>query len=98
MGDGCDVTAHPRWNAHWLHYGTDDFGYGALPGGIRYPNGSYDEMGTYFNIWTSTERNASTAWSWYIGYEDGEIAPDFMFKSTGYSVRCVKDLSRKEED
>ena len=86
----CNVTEHPRWDAHVTHYGTDDFDYGALPGDIRFPSGSYDELGTYFNIWTSTERNPNTAWSWYIGYNDGEIGPDFMFKNTGYSVRCVR--------
>lgn len=90
LGGDCAATDHPRWDAHGTHYGTDDFGYGALPGGIRFPNGTYDELGTYYNIWTSTERNANTARSWYIGYDDGEPGPDFMFKSTGYSVRCVR--------
>lgn len=90
LSGDCDVSDHPRWDAHSQHYGTDDFGFGALPGGIRFPNGTYDELGTYFNIWTSTERNANTARSWYIGYDEGETGPDFMFKSTGYSVRCVR--------
>ena len=91
LGGDCDTSDHPRWDPNSQHHGTDDFGYGALPGGIRFPSGSYDERGTYFNVWTSTERNPSTAWSWYIGFNDGMIASDFMFKSTGYSVRCVKD-------
>ena len=91
LGGNCDVSEHPRWDANNQHHGTDDFGYSALPGGIRFPSGSYDERGTYFNVWTSTERNASTAWSWYIGYDEGMMAIDFMFKSTGYSVRCIKE-------
>jgi uncharacterized protein (TIGR02145 family) len=90
LGGDCAVTDHPRWDANDQHYGTDEVGYGALPGGMRFPNGTFDELGGYFNIWTSTERNTSTARSWLIEYDDGEIYSDYMFKSAGYSVRCVR--------
>jgi uncharacterized protein (TIGR02145 family) len=37
LGEDCNTSDHPRWNAHDTHYGTDAFGFSGLPGGHRAP-------------------------------------------------------------
>ncbi len=34
-GGECDTDDHPRWDSDFTHYGTDEFGFSALPGGTR---------------------------------------------------------------
>src|SRR5690606_13685666 len=41
----------------WLENGNeakDQFGFGALPGGARYPNGSFNRESSHAYFWTST--------------------------------------------
>jgi hypothetical protein len=35
LGGECDTDAHPRWNWDDTYYGTNDFGFSALPAGVR---------------------------------------------------------------
>jgi len=43
---------------HWADlntYATNETGFTALPGGLRYTDGSFNKIGTYGNWWTATE-------------------------------------------
>ncbi|MFA6925323.1 MAG: fibrobacter succinogenes major paralogous domain-containing protein [Bacteroidales bacterium] len=40
---------------------TNETGFTALPGGSRYPNGSFNNIGNYANWWTATDSDISNA-------------------------------------
>jgi uncharacterized protein (TIGR02145 family) len=87
----CNTADHPRWSSHSTHYGNDQYGFSALPGGGRWINGSYYYAGDYGHWWSSTEYGSSGAWSYGIHYLHGNIGQIGVDKSYGYSVRCVRD-------
>jgi len=71
--------------------GTDDYGFSALPGGYRYPDGSLgiNSAGNYGYWWTTTEVGFNELVSyWYI---NDDMDDDFGDKSDGFSVRCLAD-------
>jgi len=89
LGGDCSTTEHPRWDSNATHYGTNDFGFSALPGGY-YSGGSFSNLGSYGFWWSSTE-NSSNAWSRNVSYNNGGVYRYNGSKSKGYSVRCVRD-------
>ena len=87
-------------------YGTDDFGFSALPGGGRYSiNHSDDVYGAGYDghWWTATEYDGSRAYYQNMDYSSDGVDESYYDwgradesyygtgKSYGYSVRCVKD-------
>ena len=71
--------------------GTDDYGFSALPGGVRGEGGGFRILGLGGDWWSATEDGSCTAYRRYLGLEDAafDLEPDY--KSGGFSVRCVKD-------
>ena len=91
LGGDCDTEEHPRWDADSEHYGTDEFGFNALPAGYRNENGQYTGIGEYAYLWTATELSfAMGRWRrlWNSG---GWVYSGFEYKEEGYSVRCIKE-------
>jgi len=71
--------------------GTDNYGFSALPGGLRAEDTDiFIWAGTSGNWWTAEERSEFGAWYRNMDYDD-----DFMEysgnKEYGFSVRCVED-------
>ena len=71
--------------------GTDAYFFSALPAGIRFPGGSFDEEGDVALFWSSAVFDRDNAY--VIG-----MSCDYDFarllnhnKDLGFSVRCVKD-------
>jgi uncharacterized protein (TIGR02145 family) len=92
LGDDCDTTADPSWRPHNLHYGTDDFGFSALPEGSRSSSGVYiSNPGTYGHWWSSTGSDQEKAFVRYITYDHGALFNTTASKAKGYSVRCIKN-------
>ncbi len=91
LGGDCDTGVHPRWNSHGTHYGFDEFGFSALPGGFRNSLGSFLAIGINGFWWSSTDYAAAGAWgrSMYRGH--GDVARFGNLKTTGFSLRCVRD-------
>ncbi len=92
LGGDCATSDHPRWNStSTTHYGTDEFGFSALPGGDRYANGTYLNLGIYGFWWSSTEYYTTNAWMRYLGNDYGSVYRSSYYKGGGFSVRCVRD-------
>lgn len=91
LGGDCDVTGHPRWNPDNTHYGTDDFGFAALPGGYRNFGGYYDYIGSNGFWWTSSEGGMFFAWVMTIASNSGNLTRSSYRKQLGFSIRCIRD-------
>ncbi len=67
-------------------------GFTALPGGSRDGYGGvFWGIGSYGNWWSSTDGTAADALGTHLFYDDYFLYWYKESKSTGYSVRCVKD-------
>jgi uncharacterized protein (TIGR02145 family) len=71
--------------------GTDDYGFSALPGGFRHPNGSFRDVGNYGGWWTATETSTGFPYNRHIYYLYDSVDEFVHVKRLGFSVRCVKD-------
>jgi len=71
---------------------TNSSGFSALPGGTRMYN-----AGTFANLdfdgywWSATENFATFAWYRVLYYGSAEVFRSSIDKSSGFSVRCVRD-------
>jgi uncharacterized protein (TIGR02145 family) len=90
--DGCNTAEHPRWDAHEKHYGTDDYEFAALPGGIRTDKGDFYGRGTYGLWWTSNNVHADSAAVVYLNYDYSKAFGNNRHKRNGLSVRCVRNI------
>jgi uncharacterized protein (TIGR02145 family) len=91
LGGDCNTTEHPRWSEHSTHYGTDDFGFSALPGGFRSINGPFDNMENFGHWWSTTQHSSTNSWGRTLGFSYGYVAVGNYNKLNGFSVRCVRD-------
>lgn len=72
--------------------GTDDFGFAALPGGLRIHGiGLFDYAGCAGYWWSSTASGVYEAWVRSVNNVNGEVSHATNSKSFGFSVRCVQD-------
>ena len=80
---------------HWEspNYGaTNESGFTALPGGVRYNSGGFNWLYEHGYWWTSTEINSSLAWFWRLDYSgSNDERMNFYNKNAGLSVRCIMD-------
>jgi uncharacterized protein (TIGR02145 family) len=92
---GGQVTAGKKlrstsgWNGNGN--GTNDFGFSALPGGARAPNGYFDEAGNGGHWWTATVYDSVYAYRRNMFRGNDYVDGSDLDKSFGVSVRCLKD-------
>ena len=67
---------------------NDETGFGAMPAGF-FKN--YSTFGEFADIWSSTEYNSSSAYFNYLYVGDADMNQGDYSKTSGLSVRCVKD-------
>jgi len=100
LGGECDTELHPRWDEALfnpeddpgdLNYGTDDFGFSALPAGARGYTGIWFELGQSAAWWSATQYDETTAHRWMLDVNQGTFNHHSPYKDNGFSVRCVKD-------
>jgi len=65
-------------------------GFTGLPGG-NYYDSSYDNIGYYGVWWSSTEYGSTDARYRLMEYYDRNVNSDLIYKTLGFSVRCLKD-------
>ena len=71
--------------------GTNTSGFAGLPGGYRYSNGNFFNIGAIGNWWSSSETSTNYAWSRYLGNNNGNVNRYYYDKHYGFSVRCLRD-------
>lgn len=91
LGGDCNTDEHPRWDQHNTHFGTDVYGFSALPGGRRESGGNTNQLGSFCWWWSSTFLSETHAYSRYLSNGSGGYNDFSMLKNFGFSVRCVKD-------
>lgn len=78
---------------HWSNpnLATNESGFSALPGGIRYDDNNFLTITYNGFYWSSTELYGYLGYHLMLGYGVGNITGDHNDKEFGMSVRCIKD-------
>jgi uncharacterized protein (TIGR02145 family) len=86
---GQKLKSKSGWNKNGN--GTDDYGFSALPGGVRVSLGDFINAGYYGFWWTATEGSVGFAYGRFMNYDFDFVGEGYYDKSYGLSVRCVAD-------
>jgi uncharacterized protein (TIGR02145 family) len=70
--------------------GTNSSGFNAFPAGGYY-SGSYFDLGGNAFFWSASEYDATYAWFRYLFDGDAGVARSYLYKSYGFSCRCLQD-------
>ena len=70
---------------------TNESGFTGLPGGCRCGAGTAAGIGIGGLWWSSSENDASSAWSRDLNNGNGNAFGYYGFKKFGFSVRCLRD-------
>jgi uncharacterized protein (TIGR02145 family) len=93
IDEGRKLKSAKSWNYEEYSYGTDDYGFAALPGGSRGDN----QFGSFINqrvegfYWTSSDYSETKACTRMLKSYYSYIGRLYKNKSAGYSVRCVEN-------
>ena len=71
--------------------GTNSSGFAGFPGGCRYSDGTFDNIGRKGYWWSATENNSHNAWPRYLNYDSGNVNRYSGYKRSAFSVRCLGD-------
>ena len=69
---------------------ADAYSFAALPAGL-YTGTSFQNEGTDAYFWTSVQKNVQNAFVMSLSHEDDKADLGNTYKTTGFSVRCIKD-------
>jgi len=70
---------------------TNESGFTGLPSGGRGRFGGPGEIGNYATWWSSTSHDSLFAWHWGLYTGNAKVRSNPGHKTSGFSVRCVKD-------
>jgi len=85
-------TKLKKYSTLWsTNTGTDDYGFSALPGGIRQYQGSFQHIRDYAFLWSATESGGSNAWYRWLDRNSNIVTRNYGNKSSGFSVRCLRN-------
>jgi uncharacterized protein (TIGR02145 family) len=87
-----NVPADGSWTDH-ANRGTDDFGFGVAPAGVRPADASsgFQGRGTACSFWSSSCSNLNGAWRRGFIYNQIRVNRWNNGRTNGYSVRCLRD-------
>lgn len=87
---GGKIKATTLWNSPNTG-ATNKSGFSALPGGYRWGNGTFGNIGGYGYFWSSSDCYNKSAWGRGLSYFFSEVFPLYNSKPDGLSCRCVRD-------
>lgn len=79
---------------HWKTPNTgavNSNGFTALPGGIRYFEGTFNSATFFTAFWSSTESDNDKSWYLSLYYSDAVVSVNRISRKDGFSVRCIKN-------
>jgi uncharacterized protein (TIGR02145 family) len=79
---------------YWLNPNQDainESGFSGFPGGARYVEGAFFNIGSYGGWWSITEYGAGGAWSRGLEYLNGNAVSGGSVSGAGLSVRCLRN-------
>ena len=90
------IKMKEKGTLHWInpqYQATNSSGFTGLPGGVRYGSENSFELIGYVGYWWSSSKIQFTDMAWYCGlhYLTTDAKDDPGYKTTGFSVRCLKD-------
>lgn len=80
--------------AHWQspnEGATNETGFTALPGGYRFTDGSFTNLGYKGVWWSSSEKLSNTAYALFTYAEGTQLHGEPNDKGIGFSIRCIMD-------
>ena len=86
-GDKLKKTGTTEWNSPNLN-ATDEFGFSALPSGVRDNEGFFNSIGNSTAFWAS---DASIAYFRSISLNDPKLYRSTRSKTNGLCIRCIKN-------
>jgi uncharacterized protein (TIGR02145 family) len=91
---GVDAGYALKSNTGWADgsNGSNESGYGGLPGGQRAQSGVFAGLGNVANFWSSTSDTLDYAIYYYLGPDRTFLRHDNP-KKAGFSIRCIKASS-----
>ncbi len=93
LGGEFDTAEHPRWETFSTNYGTDAYGFGALPGGNRHASGTFVAKGANALFWSASEVSDEAGYGWYLYHGYYGVDRGYGHKAAGFSVRCIRDVN-----
>jgi uncharacterized protein (TIGR02145 family) len=74
--------------------GSNASGFTGLPGGSRYLDGTFYDVGRFGIFWSSSEYNSANAWRRFLDVPNRALYREYLiFKGNGFSIRCVRPYS-----
>jgi len=89
-GGKLKTTGTSTWNSPNTG-ATNEIGFSALPGGYRFPWGSFLAINKDCNFWSSTQQSSTTANMRYLEHGSAELKSYVDDKKAGTSIRVIKD-------
>jgi len=87
--EGTKLKSKSGWNNNGN--GTDELGFSALPGGLGYSGGSFEDVGNYGYWWSSEESGPGLVYILRMSYDYENVNQYTNWKSFFRSVRCLQD-------
>ncbi|GBU23380.1 hypothetical protein R80B4_03297 [Fibrobacteres bacterium R8-0-B4] len=89
---GRKLKSATGWEFSDDDFGADNFGFSALPGGIRWDFGGFYNAFQCGYWWTATESSDGDAYLREMYYANKNVDDYYFDKSGAISVRCVQDV------
>ncbi len=90
IGDKMAIKSSIGWPSTSILFGTNEFGFTAVPGGNRGYDGYKNKQASMAFWWSSTTID-NHLWYRYLDYQKTEVFRQHIDKNYGFNIRCVKD-------
>lgn len=88
-GAGTQMKSSSGWKDNGN--GSNSSGFAGLPGGFRDYFGTFNSIGVFGGLWSSSENVTGYAWYRYLYSFHVYVLRKYDYKQVGFSVRCLGD-------
>ena len=91
-GVGISLKSTELWEKELrMPAASDEFGFNAIPAGIKQPYSGFMDLGRTTQFWSSNEIDDGGAYYWNLMYDSRTLEKVYSGKDDGISIRCVED-------